>query len=407
MKSRLSIIICLIIPAVVFCAGCEPKSTSKMVDKPTESDRPAVEPKAKAVETKVEPTTEKGPETALPTPPESVEVQAGEPSAPAEKFDENVAAIVNGVTITEDQVEERIKPQLDRMAERMSPKFIDQYKDQLKQQAVEGLIIEQLMEKEIEKANITVTEQEVADFIENLASEQNLTIDQLKDMVTARGQNFEQLKEDIRKGLPFQKLLTARFADEINVTEADAQKFYSENPQQFEKPEEVRASHILIKTDTSDPNADPNDIKVKAKAKVEQLLQQIRDGADFATLARANSDCPSAQKGGDLGFFGRGRMVPLFEKAAFALKVGQVSDVVETRFGYHIIRVTDRREPETITFEQAKDDIINRMTRLKQTELSRQYIESLKAEAKIVYPPGKEPKMRMPTARPAVPPSPR
>ncbi len=131
--------------------------------------------------------------------------------------------------------------------------------------------------------------------------------------------------------------------------------------------------------------------KAAAKAKAEELLKQIKDGDDFAELAKANSGCYSSERGGDLGFFSRGRMVPAFEEAAFALKVGQVSDIVETQFGYHIIKVTDHRDASVTMFEQAKDDIMKSLTQTRQAELAKEYIESLKAQANIVYPPGEEP----------------
>ena len=126
----------------------------------------------------------------------------------------------------------------------------------------------------------------------------------------------------------------------IDVTENDANNYYSGNPKEFETPEQVKASHILIASDTSDTSVDPNDAKAKALAKAEQLLAQLKDGADFAELAKANSTCPSASKGGDLGFFSKGDMVAPFEEAAFALEPGQLSDIVETKFGYHIIKRT-------------------------------------------------------------------
>ncbi len=115
-------------------------------------------------------------------------------------------------------------------------------------------------------------------------------------------------------------------------------------------PEQVRVSHILIKAADLDPDvAEPpnaqNEAKAAAVAKAEELLEQIRNGADFEALAREHSSCPSAAKGGDLGFFARGRMVSNFEKVAFDLKVGEVSDIVETIFGYHIIKVTGHRYP--------------------------------------------------------------
>jgi peptidyl-prolyl cis-trans isomerase C len=111
------------------------------------------------------------------------------------------------------------------------------------------------------------------------------------------------------------------------------------------------------------------------------LLSQIKKGADFAELAKANSACPSSAQGGDLGFFKRGRMLPAFEKAAFELETGQISDVVETRFGYHIIKVTGRKD----TFEQFKDDLIEELKSRKKSEIAAEYIQSLRAQANIVY----------------------
>ena len=120
-------------------------------------------------------------------------------------------------------------------------------------------------------------------------------------------------------------------------------------------PEQVRASHILISTKPIDPNADPNQAKAQAKDKAEELLKKVKDGADFAALAKENSDCPSNAQGGDLGLFPRGQMVKPFEDAAFALKVGEISDLVETQFGYHIIKVTEHQDPNQITFREGQD----------------------------------------------------
>jgi peptidyl-prolyl cis-trans isomerase C len=211
-------------------------------------------------------------------------------------------------------------------------------------------------------------------------------------MMEARGQSFDEAKQRIKKGMGYQKLMDTQWAGKINVTEDDAKNYYSENKTKFETPEQVKASHILITPDANDPNTDPNQAKVKAKAKAEDLLKQIKGGADFAELAKTNSgDTYSAIQGGDLGFFGKGQMLPAFEKAAFALKPGQVSDIVETQYGYHIIKLTDHKDANTIPFEQAKDDIVKMLTQTKQADFAEKYIASLKADAKIVYPPGKEP----------------
>ena len=316
-------------------------------------------------------------------------------SVPAEVVTGIVAVTVNGVDIIESEVQALIKPQLDRMAAQTSqlpPIFIEQLKEQMRQEALEAMVIGLLVDEQVKAAKIVVAEKEVNNHLEAMASQQRLSVEELKILTSARGQSFEQVKQQIQRGLGYQKLMEARWAGKINVTEEDAKKYYSEKPKEFKRPEQVKASHILIKPDTAAPGTDPEEAKAKAKTKAQHLLKQIKEGADFATLAKANSGCPSAPKGGDLGLFPKGQMVKSFDEAAFKLKVGQVSDIVETQYGYHIIKVTDRRDARVETFEQAKDSIIKRLTQKKQSELANEYIESLKAKAKIVYPPGKEPK---------------
>jgi peptidyl-prolyl cis-trans isomerase D len=141
----------------------------------------------------------------------------------------------------------------------------------------------------------------------------------------------------------------------VTVPEDDLKKYYTENAERFSTPEERRASHILVKAEKSAPA----DVRAKAKAKAESLLAELKKNpAVFAELAKKNSDDPgSAERGGDLDFFGRGAMVKPFEDAAFSLKPGELSGVVESDFGYHIIHVTGARGGEKKTYEQVRDSI--------------------------------------------------
>lgn len=313
-----------------------------------------------------------------------------EPNKSAETAVDNLAVTVNGVDINESQIEAQLKPMLEKIGTQLPSAFVEQYKKQLRQRVLDKIIIEQLLDEKVKAAKIVVTDEEIIEQIKKMTSQQQppLSMEDFKALIEASGQSFDDVKLRIQKGLAYQKLMEAQWAGKINIKEEDAKKYYSENKSKFETPEQVRASHILIKPDTTDPNQ----AKATARAKAESLLKQIKGGADFAELARANSDCPSSKQGGDLNFFGRGQMVPAFEKAAFALKPGQVSDVVETQFGYHIIKATDHKDASATPFEQAKDDILKLLTQTKQAEFAEEYIKSLKADANIVYPPGKEPK---------------
>ena len=323
------------------------------------------------------------------------DVNVAEPQVPEEPAD-SVAVTINGFDVTESELQQIIKPQLERMAQRakkLPPAIAQALEKQLRQQALNTIIIRRLLDEKVKEANIVITEEELASQFTKVAAAQKppLSLDEFKTKLAEYGQNFDELKQQVRKQMTYQKVVEAQLAGKINITEEDAKKYYDENPTKFEVKEQVRASHILIKTDTTDSEADPNQVKAEAKIKIQGLLEQIKGGADFAELAKANSDCPSAAQGGDLDFFPRGKMAAPFEKAAFAMKVGEVSDVVETRFGYHIIKVTDHKDASTTSFEQAKNSLIIQLTQNKQKELANNYIESLKAAADIVYPPGKEP----------------
>jgi peptidyl-prolyl cis-trans isomerase C len=224
-------------------------------------------------------------------------------------------------------------------------------------------------------------------LINEIASEQNMSVEDFENTITEQyDRTFEEIKEDYRKQLSRKKFMQAQWAGTTDVTEVEAKKYYDENTKRFDVPEQVRVRHILIRIDLSQPNADPNAAKVKAKAKAQDLLQQIKDGADFAELARTHSDCLSAQQGGDLGFFSRSESTPQFEKVAFELETGKVSDIVETEYGCHIIKALDHKDASVIPFPQAKDTIIKTLTEKKQTEFAEKYISELKAQAKIVYP---------------------
>jgi len=374
----LRVLACFVVFFAALGLSCRPKSTEQV-----DADKPQAAPAKIEAEADVK--------VDEPRPSEGL----AEPQVPEEPAD-SVAVSVNGVDITEAELQKIIKPQLEKMAQQgkqLPPAFAQAYEKQLRQQAIDRIIIGRLLEEKVKEANIVIAEEEVINQIKAMLAAQRppVSLEEFKKTRAESSQSFDEVKEQIRKQMAYQKLVEAQWAGKINITEEDAKKYYDENPTKFEVKEQVRASHILIKPDTTDSEADPNQAKAEAKVKIQGLLEQIKGGADFAELAKANSDGPSAARGGDLDFFPRGQMVPPFDKAAFELEVGKVSDIVETRFGYHIIKVTDHKEAGTVSFEQAKNSLIRQLTQRKQAEFANKYIDSLKAAANIVYPPGKEP----------------
>lgn len=306
-------------------------------------------------------------------------------------INDSVAVTVDGQDIMESDITKKIEPRLKATKGQVPPQYEAEYKAQLRKRAVEGLVVETVLDKKIKEQNITISDDEINAEMGKQLKQQNMTEEDLKKILTMYGLSFDEYKAQLKKGLAYQKMLEAKMAGQVDVNDAQAKEYYENNSAEFKTPEQVRASHILISTRSTDPNADANSVKADAKKKAIEIMAELKNGADFAELAKKYSSCPSKDRGGDLGFFGKGQMVPEFEAVAFSMKVGDVNGPVETQFGYHIIKVTEHKDPNTTTFEQALPQIKEKLAAEKKGKLAQTYVEQLKSEAKIVYPAGKEP----------------
>ena len=297
-----------------------------------------------------------------------------------------VAIEINDTQISHDEVDAVAAPYLarvDALASRLTPDMIKQQKHDILDKVISKIIIEHLLDEQVKKQGIIITEQEIDEKIAVMASglEPPLTVEAYLKQVQASGMTIDAVREEARRGAGFDKLGDLEFGTASRVTEADARKYYDDTPEQFEIPERGHVAHILI---TPADSNDPNQAKVDARIKADALLQQIKAGADFSQLARTESDCSSKAQGGDLGYVKRGMtMVAGFENTVFALQDGQVSDVVETSYGFHIIKAFEHKEAGTFSFAEAKDQIIKDLDQEKRIELMREYINTLQQTAKI------------------------
>ena len=274
--------------------------------------------------------------------------------------------VVNGKEIYKAEVDFFAAPVIERakaMGQQMTPELEQQLYDQWTNQ----LISRELLIQHAEKEKMVVSDQEL-----------NTGVTQAKQ----QGLNMpdDDLNKVIKEELMIAKVIEEIIVPKIVVEDKEVEAFYNEKKELFKQPEQVKASHILIKsTETDTPEQ-----KKEQKAKIEGILKEARVGdADFAELAKKHSEGPSGPNGGDLGYFGRGRMVPAFETASFALKVGEVSDVVETQFGYHILKVFDRKEARELPFEEVKEDIRNNLKYEKSSADVEKLVASLRDVAKI------------------------
>lgn len=294
---------------------------------------------------------------------------------------ETVVVEVNGVKFTQKELDEKIDRTIASVQGMVPPEQLGQFRGNLKEKLVEDFVTRTLISEQIEKNKIKADDAEVAKALEEVQAKvpPGMT---LEEMLKQGGITVEELKENITFSLRANKLFETQVKTDYVPTDAEIQKYYDDNKKKFDTPETVHARHILIKVDEK---ADDK-TKAEKKKKIEALKKQLVEGADFGELAKANSECPSKERGGDLGTFPRGRMVKPFEDAAFNQPVNELSPVVETKFGYHIIQALEHNEASKKSLEEVKVTITETLQNQKKQEMAKNYIDGLKQKAKIVYP---------------------
>lgn len=329
------------------------------------------------------------------------------------KVDE-VLAIVNGTEIKDSQVMELIMPNLDRQLASMPEDQRQQQKEMMikniKPRALDSLVLQTVVEQALAKADVNVPQKEIDDQIAEIAKSKNLEIADFRKLMEEQGMSWDDLNKRITMSMKFEKYLDKELKSQLkDANDEQVKEFYNQNISRFSKPEQVRASHVLYGIMQTPEGTDPNAYKKEQLEKAQKALAKIKGGADFNEIAKLESSCPSGKNGGDLNYFSKGQMVPEFENVAFALPVGQVSDVVETQFGYHIIKTTDHKAAEVQSLEQVSTQIKEELTNTQKRELGKKFIDDLKAKANIVY-PGAEKEVKIeaaPVAAPKATPAPK
>lgn len=297
-----------------------------------------------------------------------------EPPKPVPAQLPEVIARVNGEEIKKAELDQIVKT----MEARAGQPVPADRRDEIYRNAIDQLVVYKLLWLESKARGVQAGDAEIQAKLTQLRG-QFPTQEAFDKALKDRGMTADTLKRDAQVDISVNKLMQAEVAALPGPSDADAKDFYDKNPDQFKQPEQARASHILIRVD---PNATP-DVKKKARAQIDSVLKQAKAGADFAKLAQEHSQDGSAAQGGDLNYFNRKMMVPEFDQAAFALQPGQISDVVTTQFGYHVIKVTDRKPERLVPFEEAQGKIKEFLAVQKKDERQKAFIEGLRKKAKI------------------------
>jgi peptidyl-prolyl cis-trans isomerase C len=293
-----------------------------------------------------------------------------------EPSDEKVA-VVNGTVITRSELDKEVG-RLQRQLVRMRQPATASTRSELERDALGNLVDFELLYEEGRKKGVKVDEAALDERM-NAMRKRFATEAEYKEALSGMNLSEAVMRSQFERGMTIEQFVDEHFVQNVTVSDDESKAYYDANPDSFKRPEQVQASHILIKVD---PQADESQ-KAEARRKLEDIRQKVLEGGDFAALATESSECPSSAAGGDLGYFRRGQMVKPFEDTAFALNPGETSDIVETRFGYHLIRLTDRKPETLVPYEEVKDNIGLYLKQKKVQEAVRSYLGKLKEEAEV------------------------
>ncbi len=295
---------------------------------------------------------------------------------------DRVAAVVNRDIIALSEVEKRAAPEMARLNSAVrDPQKRAEERTRLLKASLDALIGEKLMEEQIQELGLGVTDAELEAAIADVRRQNNAIEDaQFERLLAGEGFTVQAYKEFLRKQMGRMKLVQMKVSPKVKVSEEDLKSAYTQYTKLESGDAEVHARHILVQVE---PNAKPEQVEA-ARKKAEKLVEEARKpGVDFAELAKAKSEGPSAADGGDLGFFRRGVMVPAFERVAFALPEGGVSEPVRTQFGWHVLKVEERRAVDVAPFEQVKGELESKLKMQKTEKYVEQYVQELRQKASV------------------------
>jgi peptidyl-prolyl cis-trans isomerase SurA len=312
---------------------------------------------------------------------------------------EEIIARVNNQIITRSEYL-REKDQLKQEAQQQDAANADKIYMDRERDILRGLIDQQLLLEKAKDLGITA-DTDLVKRLDEIRKQMNLTsMDDLEKAAQSQGVSFEDFKQNLRNQIITQKVISEQVGSKIQVSKDEEQQYYDSHKDELMQPEQIRLSEILVstqkpavaneKTGGSDKPAADDDQQAlaAAEAKAKDLLSQIQKGAKFEDVAKKSSDGPTASQGGDLGYFKRGALAKELEDKTFAMKPGEVSDVIRTRQGYVLLKVTEHAEPGVPPMKDVEPKVQEALYMQKLDPSLRAYLTKLREEAFIVVKPG-------------------
>ena len=289
-----------------------------------------------------------------------------------------VAAIVNDEIITLNEVNREAQPVIREKENKSAPDNAELIR--IRRAALESLVENKLVQQKIKELNIRVGDEEIRQAIEDVKKQNSLTQEALVKALATQGLTLEQYQNKLQAQLEKLKLISIEVRSKIQVGETELREYYEANRPKYSEEETFRARHIFFRTNEKAP---AEDIKATMSTAL-MVLAEAKSGKDFAELAKTYSEDPAARKdGGDLGRFKKGDMQPELEQVILAMKPGEVSELVSTPRGFHLIKLEERTSGKMKPFESVKDEIEDELYRKKSEERFSQWAKELRSKASV------------------------
>jgi peptidyl-prolyl cis-trans isomerase SurA len=291
---------------------------------------------------------------------------------------DRVVAVVNQEMITLSEVEKRIPPLKEEIV--TEDRLEKQERIQaLCRQVLEKLIEEKLIDQEVKKSGVKISSKDIEGTVEEIKRRNSATQEDLEKALAVEGLTLETYKKQIEKSLQRQKLINWSVKIEEKAGEKVLREFYQKNISRYRTNETYRPGQILF---IIPKEATPEEIR-EIRKKCQKVLEKIKKGEDFGEMALLYSEDSSNRDHGDLGFFRKGELLPVFEREALRLKVGEVSGIIRTEFGFHIIKLLDRKGMDPLPFEEVIERVKADYYDGEMEKAFRQYLSTLKEKAVI------------------------
>lgn len=308
--------------------------------------------------------------------------------APDDRVLDRVAAVVNGDTITLTELQERAGLEWRRVQAMRPGEARDQEQAKVLQAALDQIIAERLMEAQAKELGVEASDAQVDAAIEDIKKKNRLDDEQLDRALADQGLDRQSFRRQLRRDIEAFRILEMKVKTRIKVTDEDVKSWYQSHPKEFAANEQVHVRHIFLPVASGASATE----EAAVRAQGDQVLERLKAGEDFAAVAKQVSKGPSAAEGGELGFVRRGVIQPELEKAAFALGPGQISGLVRTKSGFHILKVEERKSAAAPPLDEVKEAIRDRLSNERVESQRAQYLAELRKEAVVeVRLPGLKP----------------